>query len=80
MLVTEDLDMRLWIRIAKRLERWQGENEIANRAAADNEEAFQFLISRKRKREDDNAVTESDPVQKAPLGGVPGAPVDLVAQ
>jgi hypothetical protein len=38
-LVPEDLDMGIRIGLTERLERWQGENEITDRATADYQNA-----------------------------------------
>ena len=40
MRVTEDLDSRLRMDIAQRFQGWQGQYEIAKRAAANDENAF----------------------------------------
>jgi len=37
--VTKDLDVRIWTGVAERLKGWQSENEIADRAAADDQNA-----------------------------------------
>src|SRR5207249_11587420 len=38
--VTKDLDVRSWTGVAQRLKGWQSENEIADRAAADDQNAI----------------------------------------
>jgi hypothetical protein len=37
MFVTEDFNVGVWISLTQRFERWQSKNEIANRAAADDQ-------------------------------------------
>jgi hypothetical protein len=37
--VTKDFDVRIWTGVAQRFEGWQSENEIADRAAADYQNA-----------------------------------------
>jgi hypothetical protein len=39
---TENFEMRQWKAIAQQLDRGQSEDEIADRAAADDEDAVQF--------------------------------------
>lgn len=43
-LVTEDLDVRVRIRLTQGLQCWQSENEIPDRAAADNQNAVHALL------------------------------------
>ena len=80
--VAENFDLRTRVRFAQCFERREGENEIANRAAADNQNALQCagLILRKRAGENRDPVDRRDTMEHAPARVVPRAPVDLVAE
>ena len=44
MLVAENLNVCARIGVTQCLERWQGEDEIADRAAADDQNAFHIVL------------------------------------
>jgi hypothetical protein len=78
--VTENLDMRVRPRFPQRLERRQSQDEIADRAAADHQNAIHPLISHKRKGENYATVNKRDGMKTPPAKNTPGAPVDLIAK
>ena len=55
MLVTKDLDVRVWTSLTQRLERWQSKNEIADRATADDQNAVHaFTVAALYQRRNDD--------------------------
>jgi len=44
-LVTKNLNVRIRVGVTERLDRWQGKNEIADRAAADDQNALEHRLS-----------------------------------
>ncbi len=80
--VAENFDVRVWIGVAQCLQRRESENEIADRAAANDKNPSQLarLILSEGAAENRQTVSRRDTVHRAPARVAVRAPIDLVAQ